>query len=51
MINFDEELNKFHPALEVGEVETVINNENAVSDLTELMMKVMNAANEEESLN
>ncbi len=41
MINFDEEIKKFHPSLEVDDVEDVVKNENAVRDLTDLMIEVM----------
>lgn len=43
MINFDEEIQKFHPALEINDVESAIKKENAAEDLTDLMIKVMNA--------
>lgn len=46
MINFDEELQKFHPALEVGDVEDAIHNENAIEDLTELMIRVMHSVDD-----
>ena len=42
MINFDEEIKKFHPSLEIDDVEKVAKNENAVNDLTDLMLEVMN---------
>lgn len=41
MINFDEEIKKFHPALEIGDVEDAIREENAVQDLTEMMQEIM----------
>ena len=40
MINFDEEIKKFHPSLEIDEVEKVANEENAVQDLTDLCLKL-----------
>ena len=43
MINFDEEIQKFHPALEISDVEDAIKTENAIQDLTDLMMSVMNS--------
>lgn len=46
MINFDEEIQKFHPALEISDVEDAIKTENAISDLTDLMMSVMNSKQE-----
>lgn len=42
MINFDEEIKKFHPSLEIDDVEKVANEENAVQDLTDLMLEIMN---------
>ena len=41
MINFDEEVKKFHPSLEIGDVEKVAKAENAASDLADLMLAVM----------
>ncbi len=41
MINFDEEIKKFHPALEIGDVEEIIRDENAIQDLTEMMQEIM----------
>ncbi len=41
MINFDEEIKKFHPSLEVDDVEKVANEENEIEDLTDLMLEVM----------
>lgn len=43
MINFDEEIKKFHPSLEIDDVEKVANEENAVQDLTDLMLEVINS--------
>ena len=42
MINFDEEIKKFHPSLEVDDVEQVAKDENAARDLSDLMLEVMN---------
>ena len=42
MINFDEEIKNFHPSLEIDDVEKVAKEENAVEDLTDLMLEVMN---------
>ena len=42
MINFDEEIKKFHPSLEIGEVEQAVKNENAIEDLTDIMLEMMN---------
>ena len=41
MINFDEEIKKIHPSLEIDDVEKVAKTENAASDLTDLMLEVM----------
>ena len=41
MINFDEEIKNFHPSLEIDDVERIANDDNAVEDLTDLMMEVM----------
>lgn len=40
MINFDEEIKKFQPSLEVEEVEDAIYN-NDVSDITDLINKLV----------
>lgn len=42
MINFDEEVKKFHPSLEIDDVENIAKNENAAKDLADLMLEVMN---------
>ena len=41
MINFDEEIKNFHPSLEIDDVEKVAKEENAIEDLTDLMLEVM----------
>lgn len=40
MINFDEELKKFHPSLEIDDTEDAIYNNN-VTDITDLMIEMM----------
>lgn len=40
MINFEEELKKFHPSLEIEEAEDVIYNQNMM-DMTDLMMNLV----------
>ena len=40
MINFDEEIKKFHPSLEIDDTEDVIYNSN-VSDVTDVMMEML----------
>lgn len=44
MINFDEEIQKFQPSLEVDEAEEVINNNDLtdVTDIIKTMLKQMN---------
>ena len=41
MINFDEEIKKFHPSLEIEEAEDAIYN-NDVSDITDIMIEMVN---------
>ncbi len=45
MINFDEEIKKFHPSLEVDEAEDAIYNNN-ITDLTDIMVEIMKEAKE-----
>lgn len=40
MINFDEELKKFHPSLEIDDTEDAIYN-NKVTDITDIMIAMM----------
>lgn len=40
MINFDEEIKKFHPSLEIDDTEDVIYN-NSVTDMTDIMIELM----------
>ncbi|MBQ9700405.1 MAG: hypothetical protein IJV71_07260 [Lachnospiraceae bacterium] len=40
MINFEEEIKKFHPSLEVDEAEDAIYNNN-VTDLTDILLEMM----------
>lgn len=40
MINFDEEIKKFHPSLEIEEAEDAIYNNN-VSDITDVMSEMV----------
>ncbi len=44
MINFDEELKKFHPSQEVEDAEEFIRNHDT-SDLVDLLMSMINAQN------
>lgn len=43
MINFDEEIKKFQPSLEVNETEDAIYN-NSMTDLTDILMEMMKEA-------
>ena len=45
MINFDEEIKKFHPSLEVDDTEDAIYN-NKITDLTDIMVEMMKEARE-----
>lgn len=40
MINFEEEINKFHPSLEIEEAEDAIYNNN-ISDITDVMIQMV----------
>jgi len=40
MINFDEEIKKFHPSLEIDEAEDAIYSNN-VTDLTDILLEMM----------
>ena len=46
MINFEEELKKFHPSLEVEEVEDAIYNQD-LTDMADLFVKMVKEATEE----
>lgn len=41
MINFEEEIKKFHPSLEIEEAEDAIYN-NDISDITDIMIEMVN---------
>ena len=45
MINFEEEINKFHPSLEVDEEEDAIYNSNT-TDLTYILLEMMQETKE-----
>lgn len=45
MINFDEEIKKFHPSLEVDEAEDAIYSNNT-TDLTDILVEMMQEAKE-----
>lgn len=40
MLDFEEELNRFQPSLEVGDVEKAIGNED-LTDMTDLMVELL----------
>ncbi|MDE6910890.1 MAG: hypothetical protein K2P44_10520 [Lachnospiraceae bacterium] len=46
MIDFEEELKKFHPSLEVEDVEDAIYNQD-VTDLADVLVKLVKEAKEE----
>ena len=41
MINFEEEIKKFHPSLEIEDAEDAIYNNN-ISDITDVMIQMIN---------
>lgn len=45
MINFEEEIKKFHPSLEVDEAEDAIYNSN-ITDLTDILLEMMQETKE-----
>ena len=47
MINFEEELKKFHPSLEVEDAEEAIYNQD-LTDMTDILVKMVKEANGEE---
>lgn len=47
MINFEEELKKFHPSLEVEDAEEAIYNQD-LTDAVDLLVKMMKEAEEKE---
>ena len=47
MINFDEEIKKFHPSLEIEEAEDAIYNNN-ILDITDVMIQMINELKSEE---
>ncbi len=47
MINFEEELRKFHPSLEIEDAEEAIYNQD-LTDMADLMVKIVKEAKKEE---
>lgn len=45
MLNFEEEINRFRPSLEVSEVEDAISKED-VTDMTDLMVELLSRKND-----
>jgi hypothetical protein len=45
MINFDEEINKFQPSMEIEQAEDVINN-NDLTDVTDILKEILKANKE-----
>ena len=45
MINFEEEIKKFHPSLEIDEAEDAIYNNN-VTDITDILLEMMKETRE-----
>ena len=48
MINFEEELKKFHPSLEIEDAEEAIYNQD-LTDVADLLVKMVKEAEEKES--
>ena len=48
MINFEEELKKFHPSLEVEDAEEAIYNQD-LTDMADLMVKIVKDSKKQES--
>ncbi|MCR5222569.1 MAG: hypothetical protein K6D90_06880 [Lachnospiraceae bacterium] len=46
MINFEEELKKFHPSMEVDEVEDAVFDHD-LTDMTDIMLSIMRQAKEQ----
>lgn len=49
MINFEEELKKFHPSLEIEEAEDAIYNQD-LTDMADLLVSLVKEEKEEESI-
>ena len=47
MINFEEELKKFHPSMEVDEVEDAVFDHD-LTDMTDIMLSIMRQAKEQQ---
>ena len=42
MINFEEELEKYEPSLDIEHVSEVVNNNNNLTDVTDIMRELIN---------
>ncbi len=49
MINFDEELKKFHPSLEIEEVENAVR-DHELTDMTDIMAEMLRREKENKEL-
>lgn len=49
MINFEEELKKFHPSMEIEEVETAVR-EHELTDMTDIMIEMLRRSKEEKNV-
>ncbi len=49
MINFDEEIQKFKPSLEIEQAEDVINN-NDLTDISDILKELLKGNNENSSI-
>ncbi|MBQ7565113.1 MAG: hypothetical protein IJT16_14135 [Lachnospiraceae bacterium] len=45
MLNFEEELKKFHPSMEIDQIEDAVNN-HPLTDMTDIMLEMMNREKE-----
>ncbi len=50
MINFEDELKKFHPSLEVEDAEEAIYNQD-LTDMTDILIKMVKKVNDDVELN
>lgn len=48
MINFEEEIKKFHPSLEIEDVEEAIYNQD-LTDMADLLVRLLQESKEEET--
>ncbi len=49
MLNFEEELKKFEPSMEIEQIEDVVYN-HALTDMTDIMLEMLNKEKENEML-